>query len=174
MKNLFILFLPLLSFGQSQKNRFTIEGSLSPSQNQKIYLAYDSLSGSEMINHIDSTFLIGGTFRFNGKISEPLRATIYGYLFGPLGPKSSIVFFLSPGKTIITAKLGFELASVKGTTEAEEFDELRQKRKKFDPQKLNLVDSLITYNANGNKEGIARIELQYKDLQTTIEDSVWL
>ncbi len=61
-----------------------------------------------------------------------------------------------------------------GTDEAEEFAGLRQGGKKFDPQKLNLTDSLIAYDSDQDKEGIARIESKFRLLLNEIQDSVYI
>lgn len=175
MKKLFILFLPLIGSCQGQSNQFIVDGDLTfASKNPKVYLEYTSYSDTEMVTHTDSVSLTDGKFAFAGKISEPSRATIYCYLFGPSGSKSKLVFFLASGKTTITATFNLESATVRGTGEAEEFAGLRQEGKKFDRKKLNLADSLIAYDSNHDKEGIVRIESKYKLLLNEIQDSVYI
>ncbi|HWR31888.1 MAG TPA: TlpA disulfide reductase family protein [Chitinophagaceae bacterium] len=139
---------------------------------QKVYLEYTSFSDPEMVTHTDSASLTDGKFFFTGKISEPSKATIYCYLFGLSGSKSKFDFFLAPGKTTITAKLSLEFATVHGTNEAEEFAELKQEGKKFNKQHMNIVDSLIAYDSNNDKEGIERIKSKYWMLLNEIQDSV--
>lgn len=170
-----ILFLPIIGCSQNQSDQFIVSGNLPlANKNQKVYLEYTSFSGSEMITHTDSTSLIDGKFTFIGKISEPSKATISCYVFGPFTSKSSVVFFLAQGKTTITTTMALEFATVNGTNEAEEFTELRQSGKKFEKKMLNLADSLIGYDRKSDKEGIARIESKYKLLLNEIEDSLYI
>jgi peroxiredoxin len=70
--------------------------------------------------------------------------------------------------------IGLEFATVRGTDEAEEFAWLKLAGKKFDPQKLNLVDSLILYDSIQDKEGIARLEVKHRLLLNEIQDSVYI
>ncbi len=174
MKILFMLVLPIVSACQSNNNQFVIDGNLQLAGNsQKIYLEYTSFSGQEIVTYLDSASLTGGKFTFTGTISEPSKATIYYYLLGPSGARSSLLFFLAQGKTTITTKLGFEFAKAEGTNEAEEFAELRDEKKKFDREKMNLIDSLIAYDNKRNKEGIERIESKLKLLQNEIDESLY-
>ena len=174
MKKLLILFFPLIGCAHKQSDQFIVEvdGAIV-AKNPKIYLEYSGFSGSEIVTYTDSASVTNGKFTFTGKIGEPSKATIYGYFFGT-GLKSSLVFFLAPGKTKIIVPISFEFATVKGTDEAEEFARLMENAKKFKPQKLKLVDSLIAYDSENDKNGIARVELKYKLLQKEIEDNVYL
>jgi peroxiredoxin len=178
MKKLLFLFLPIIGCAQSQSDQFIVDGEIAlVGKNQTVYLEYSTFSGPEIVTHIDSVSMTAGKFTFAGKIGEPSKATIFCYLFDHFGPgsKSSLGFFLAPGKTTITAKFGgLEFATVEGTGEAEEFAELRHGVKKFDRKKLNIADSGIAYITNNDKEGIARIESKYWLLQNEIQDSVFI
>lgn len=173
MKILLLVFMPIWGFSQSSHDQFIVECSITvPAEIQKIYLEYTSFNGAEMVTNIDSSILVKGTCNFTGKISEPSKAAIY--LFDRRGRKSSFSFFLAQGKTIIASYGGLEIANAYGTDEANEFTQLKIQAKKYDGRKLGLADSLIEYDIKMNKEGIARIEVKYKNLLKEIADSTYI
>jgi peroxiredoxin len=176
MKMLFLfLLLPIVSYGQDQNEQFIIDGNIRfAGKNRKVYLEYTTFSGSEIIVHTDSTSLIDGKFIFIGKIKEPSKATISSYLFSPSAQRSILSFFLAPGKTTITTTSILELATVAGTDEAKAFDQIRQQGKKFDKKRMDLVDSLIIYDSEDNKDGLSRIKIKNNLLLTEISETVYI
>jgi len=175
MKSLLFLFLPLVSCGQNKTDKFVVHGSINFfGKTEKIYLEYNSFEDSGLVTHTDSALIKTGAFTFDGFITEPSKASIYCYLSGSSGLKSSLSFFLSKGETTITIKGNLESGTVTGTDVAVEFSELKQMAKRFNQKELSLADSLIVFDFNNDEEGIERVRIAYSSLQIEFQNSVYI
>ncbi len=145
MKNiLFALFAAFMLFACAPVDGYKISGAYKDApENGKVYLA--QLTNSS-IDYIDSTFIKGGGFEFNGNMDTPIVRFIFYPL--PEGGEDIIPLVLEDGE--ISIKIGRNGAAVSGTAlndamqaYKDEFDEVsrRAERAFFSVRNMDNISS---------------------------------
>lgn len=173
MRNLLYLILlwPFSTFSQST---FTIQGDVKELKNgDKLYLSYH-LKG---VLYKDSTVAHNRTFRFRGKISTPVLASVSARE-NPFSDievlHNNLNFYIEPGNIKITGIDSLKYATTSGTSNNRDFTELRAILRPYDQQLSQLSATFDGLPAEkqrnpeyvaANRIGYSRIRNQMAPLQ---------
>jgi len=173
MKKFFVfLLLPVFSLAQTGKD-FKLKGQLNLTKPADwVYLRYSS--GDQYIT--DSTQVKNGVFNFEGKIPEPTVAALIVKYAKQQGEEKAqrevIQFFIEPSKMEFAAKDSLKAYSLSGSKGEKDFEALMKKEESYDFSPL--YNSYSDFQKKGDKEGMNKVEKQIDDLQSKMNDEVYL
>jgi peroxiredoxin len=175
MKKLFfLLILPVTSFAQKANKEFKLKGELSLNQQVDwIYLYYHN--GDE--RRTDSVQPQNGEFKFEGKIAEPILASLaVKYAMEPgeeRAKRESVQIFMEPSKMEVSAKDSLKAYSVKGSASHQDFLNLVERSKPYTAQLNDLYEQYSNYNKSGDKAAMERVVESIEAVQKEMDENVY-
>jgi peroxiredoxin len=175
MRYLFLLILlPLWSFGQSFSGKFRLNGTLRLSKPvDKVFLQYRP--NGDMVK--DSVQLKNGSFRFEGKIDEPVLAMLtvaYSQEAGESKPATETVpVFLEPAVITFMAEDSLQQYTVTGSKAHTEFRKLTTLEKPFGEKQKLLTAAYVQARDKGDREAMNQLEKEGEALDEEMREQVY-
>jgi peroxiredoxin len=174
MKKILVLLLaPVFAMAQSPQE-FKVKGELTSFKPiDKIFLNYRT--GDMSVR--DSVQTKDGSFKFEGKIAEPLVATLQvKYVQQPGQEKAkweALQFFLEPSKIEIAAKDSIKNNSVTGSKGQVDFEKLQKGEDVYSPRLEKLYADYGAARKAGNKEEMNKVEKEIEAVDEEIKEKVF-
>ncbi len=162
-KALLALTIPAIMVTLFLPKEMKVSGSMKFAKPvDKIYLAYRNADGA--VN--DSVQLNDGEFSFEGKIDEPVLATLTVRFIAEPGQRRAqtdrLQIFLEPGKIKVTVKDSLKFAEVSGSKAHMEYTELNKMLKPFNEANFKLSQQYREYSTSKDETGMKRIQDEMK------------
>lgn len=153
------------SFGQLAEP-FTLKGSIKNFSHpvEKVIISYRSAGKTT----VDSVALKDGSFRFEGRIVEPVRAQLIAKPVSTpdapkrVGRKDVAMVFLSPGTIETTSLDSFSNITIKGSVAQDEYAKIDAQMNPFNERAAELNKQYMDYDRAGDEAGKNKIMAQYK------------
>jgi peroxiredoxin len=174
MKKIFVLLLaPVFALAQSPQE-FKLKGELTSFKPvDKIFLNYRN--GDVGVR--DSVQPQDGSFKFEGKIAEPLVATLQVKYVPQAGEEKAkweaLQVFLEPSKIEIAAKDSIKNSSVKGSKGQADLEKLKKAEEVYSPGLQKLYADYGAARKAGNKEEMDEVEKKIEAVDEEIKEKVY-
>jgi peroxiredoxin len=173
-KLLLFLLAPVFVAAQSPSQEFKVKGELTSFKPiDKLFLNYRA--GDTNVR--DSVQTKDGSFKFEGKIAEPLVATLQvKYIQQPGEERAkweAMQFFLEPAKIDITAKDSIKNNSVTGSKGQADFEQLKKGEEVYSPALEKLYADYGAARKAGNKEEMNKVEKEIEAIDDEIKEKVY-
>jgi peroxiredoxin len=174
-KLLLLLIIPAVAFVTPLTREMKVSGSLKLTKPvDQVYLSYRTADGT--VN--DSVRLDNGEFSFNGKIAEPVLATLSVKFELEPGQKKAMMdrmqVYLEPGKIRITVKDSLKFAVVTGSSSHTEFLALKEMQKPFMEKSMEFSKQYREYYTAKDEDGMKRIQAEMSALDDEMNEKVYL
>lgn len=173
-KTLFLLMIPVMAFLMPPVREMKVSGKLKLTKPvDQVYLSYRTPDGT--IN--DSVGLDDGEFSFNGKIAEPVLATLSVRFELEPGQKKAMMdriqIFLEPGKIKVAVKDSLKFAVVTGSRSHTEFLALKEMQKPFTEKSMALSTQYREYYTAKDEAGMKRIQAEMSAMNEEMNEKVY-
>ncbi len=175
MKSLILFLLaPLFVVAQTSAQEFKIKGDLKSFKPiNKIYLVYRN--GDNSVR--DSFETKDGSFKFEGKVAEPLVAMLQVKYLQQAGEEKAKVetmqMFLEPAKIDITAKDSIKNNTVTGSRGQADLDKLMKAQEVYTARLTQLGKDYSTARKAGNKEEMKKLEKEAEAIDNELKEKVF-
>ena len=171
---LFLLAAPLFVVAQTSAQEFKIKGDLKSFKPiNKIYLVYRN--GDNSVR--DSFETKDGSFKFEGKVAEPLVAMLQVKYLQQAGEEKAKVetmqLFLEPAKIDITAKDSIKNNIVTGSRGQADLDKLMKAQEVYTARLTQLGKDHSTARQAGNKEEMKKLEKEAEAIGKELKEKVF-
>jgi len=171
---LFLLAAPLFVVAQTSAQEFKIKGDLKSFKPiNKIYLVYRN--GDNSVR--DSFETKDGSFKFEGKVAEPLVAMLQVKYLQQAGEEKAKVetmqLFLEPAKIDITAKDSIKNNTVTGSRGQADLDKLMKAQEVYTARLTQLGKDHSTARQAGNKEEMKKLEKEAEAIGKELKEKVF-
>src|SRR5215213_2250641 len=160
-KLILLLLIPFASFAQTADKEFKIKGSLKLAKPiDWIYLRY-AADGQLVTDSLQSS---NGDFKFEGKIAEPLAATlVVKYVKQPDEERAKseyVQIFIEPTKMEITAKDSLKANTVTGSSGHTDFANLLKQQQPYSPRLNKLYEDYTKFRKEEQKDSMKLTETE--------------
>src|SRR5215207_4190852 len=171
---LFLLAAPLFVVAQTSAQEFKIKGDLKSFKPiNKIYLVYRN--GDNGVR--DSFETKDGSFKFEGKVAEPLVAMLQVKYLQQAGEEKAkmetMQLFLEPAKIDITAKDSIKNNTVTGSRGQADLDKLMKAQEVYTARLTQLGKDHSTARQAGNKEEMKKLEKEAEAIGKELKEKVF-
>jgi peroxiredoxin len=173
-KLLFLLLIPVAAFVLPPLKEMKVSGKLKLTKPvDQVYLSYRTTDGTVS----DSVRVEDGEFSFNGRIAEPVLATLSVKFQLEPGQNKAMMdrmqIFLEPGKIKVAVKDSLKFASVTGSKSHSEFLALREMQKPFTEKSAELSKQYREYNTAKDEAGMKRIQAEMSAMSKEMNEMVY-
>lgn len=166
MKKSLLIAISTLPVAALAQKPFSVEGTLKKSTGtEKVYLSY-AQNGQSLT---DSTELKNGVFSFSGKVTDPVRASVYRKPADKNGKRDFLSFYLEASTIKLTATDSLKNASITGSRVNTDNDKLKTLTKPVQ-DKLAAISGEFGKLTAEQKKDKAVTEAIYKRYETTSKE----